>query len=165
MGILSFRRPRQGIFTVSRLSFRCDLQRADGAVIPLGVLSEMMVDGCHIFGMGIRKRVSEDELVLTPASWHEDLEHPEFFDKEFEAAWDTTRVEGGSLDYLAKKHFASLHVLPPQVIDVPDWVQKSTNDDLLEDALSAVLAQLRHGAMEFLHQPTWYDFKQLPEAA
>jgi hypothetical protein len=104
-----------GRLSLSRISYFCDLQRASGRQIPLGVIAEITVGNIRTLGLIGRTRLHPHELTSIGALIRDRLHNPfEFMKEEFDWAW-TNSEAGTSLQTLAARHNESYFISPPDV--------------------------------------------------
>ncbi len=107
-----------GRLTLSRIAYHCDLQSANGSVIPLGTIAEMTLGPIRALGLIARTYLSEDEIARIGALVRHRLATPfDFLEEDFDWAWSNTEA-GHALAALAEKHSASLCFSPPASKDI-----------------------------------------------
>jgi hypothetical protein len=131
---------RTGSFNRSRIIFRTNMITGNTPEIRLGLLSELVIGPCRVFGMSIRKELTPREVSWLPDSWRDDLAQPPgFLDDQFEEAWRST-IPGQAITFLSERHYGSLFVATPDNISMPSL--DVTDAELPDAALDAVLGLL-----------------------
>jgi hypothetical protein len=100
-------------FKVARIVYFTDQSVAGAPIIPLGSFGEVMLPHVHGLALKARSALTEEELQsISPLSrWR--IENPfKFLRAEFDLAWERSRY-GRALEFLTRKHSASLSVLAP----------------------------------------------------
>jgi hypothetical protein len=129
--------------------------------IRIGLLSELIVGSCRIFGMSIRRELTPREVSWLPDSWRDDLAHPpRFFDNQFEEAWRSA-IPGHAISFLAERHWGSLFVATPESLPLPSFDVEDTA--LSEAALDTVVKFLVREQDKFLPPPTYLEYEKAPE--
>lgn len=107
--------------TVSSIRFFCDLTRADGLVIPLGAISEVVIGGMRGLGMIARTEISRDETAhlgeLARRQLCQDTTPFDYLSELFDEAWENAQP-GRALAYLSERHCHSLHFSVPEEKDI-----------------------------------------------
>ena len=155
---------RSGEFELSHMLYRCDLQHVNGEEIRLGVLAELAIADCHVFGMMVRTALSGDEVLKLPGGWSKTLLYPVvYFDEVFEDAWVNGET-GGAIAYLSDQYRASLLVKPPTKTEIPKDLFEADEGELLAEARYAVMEKLEEQANYFLHNSATQKFRYMPHA-
>ncbi len=118
-----------GRLSLSRITYHCDLQRADGLVIPLGVMAELAVGSGRALGLIARKTLTQTELSAIRRMVRDKLATPfEFLKPDFEWAWkkiEEEKIEAGRvLSLLATRYSDSIFFAAPaeeRVRTTPDF--------------------------------------------
>jgi hypothetical protein len=107
-----------GRLSLSRITYHCDLQRASGQHIPLGVIAEMKLGPVRVLGLIARTGLTGDETSQIARLLREHLARPfEYLKAEFDWAW--SNVSGGeSLAALSNRHAEALFFAPPAYTSV-----------------------------------------------
>jgi hypothetical protein len=103
-----------GGLALARVIYLCDLQRASGKQIPLGVIAEITVGSLRGLGLIGRTELHEDELDSVGNLMRDQLRAPfDFLKTQFDWAWANTAA-GAALGTLATRHSESLLFTPPK---------------------------------------------------
>jgi hypothetical protein len=107
-----------GRLSLSRITYHCDLQRADGPVIPLGVMAEFSVGHARVLGLIARTTLDQKELAIVGRMVREKLAVPfDFLKSDFDWACKEIEAEkleaGRALKLLAARYTDSLFFAPP----------------------------------------------------
>jgi hypothetical protein len=107
-----------GRLSLSRITYHCDLQRANGLIVPLGVIAELSIPPVRVLGLIARKTLSQDELASIARMVREKLVAPfEFLKPDFDWAWQKIEEEkiepGRVLNLLASRYTDSIFFAPP----------------------------------------------------
>ncbi len=130
-------------FKVARIVYFTDLTSAGARVIPLGSFGEVMLPHVHALALKARTALTAEELALISPLLRYRLESPfKFLRAEFDLAWKTGDY-GRALEFLTKKHSASLSILAPtDVTDYRHWLLQRllpARDDAVEGKLSSAI--------------------------
>ena len=118
-----------GRLSLSRITYHCNLQRAGGLVIPLGVMAELAVGSGRAFGLIARKTLAPGELSAVARMVRDKLAAPfEFLKPDFDWAWKKIEEEkiepGQALGLLANRYSDSIFFAAPteeRVRTVPEF--------------------------------------------
>lgn len=124
-----------GHLSLSRITYHCDLQRATGLVIPLGVIAELAVGPVRTLGLIALKTLEEKDLAPVGRMVRNKLSSPfEFLKPDFDWAWDkieTEKIEAGRvLNLLAARYTNSIFFSAP-------------NEQRVRTTAGSALAQMR----------------------
>jgi hypothetical protein len=108
------------VLRVSNIMFHVDISKASGAVIPVGVMAEILLPRLYGLGMIARVGLGSGELADVSELPKQLVAKPfDYLAQEFKEAW-TKSAPGGALDYVAMKHeYSALHFDVPQRLEVP----------------------------------------------
>lgn len=102
-----------GRLSLSRITYRCDLQQDSGHPIPLGVIAEMTIGRVRALGLIARVDLSREEAGAIGRLIRPKLSKPfDFLLEEFKWAFSETRP-GEALSRLADRFSESLQFDPP----------------------------------------------------
>lgn len=129
-----------GRLSLSRITYNCDLQRASGLVLPLGVIAEMTLDTTRGLALIARTRLEPDQIQSVGRLLREQMAAPfDFLKREFDWAW-ANAAHGQAVATLARKHSESLFVASPLVHDLR---RAFTSKSELVDAVKREFCEVR----------------------
>jgi hypothetical protein len=100
------------------ITYRCDLGRTDGQVIPLGILAELTVQGVYGLGLCARSKISAEEAALIGQLMRSELKSPyAHLLSVFRSVFDSERSRD-AFSRLPTEHSHSLCFKPRLTIDV-----------------------------------------------
>jgi hypothetical protein len=104
----------------SNIEFFCDLAKANGRVIPIGIMAEIVVPGIYGLGLIARTELAGEELDSVTALAKPLAQRPfDYLGDQFEGVWGKS-VPGTALDILATRHaYSAFHFGSPQPLRVP----------------------------------------------
>jgi hypothetical protein len=123
------------------ITYRCDMGRTDGRVIPLGVLAELTVQGVYGLGLVARSKISAEEAELIGQLMRSELKAPyahllSVFKSVYDDEWSRD-----AFSRLPTEHSYSLYFKERPAIDVDVPRSVRGNDDArrlwVKDELSA----------------------------
>jgi hypothetical protein len=135
---------RTGSLTVSTIQFYSELGKADGRVIPMGVMAEIALPTLRGLGMVARTELEPEELSLLGYLGERLIRRPfDYLSEQFDNAWGNSGP-GTALDYLASRHLYSLHFSVPAILDIPRQLLSSeaagaTLKSAVRDTLGSLL--------------------------
>jgi hypothetical protein len=144
--------------SISRIVYYTDLQRADVAAIPLGVMAEITGGGCRGLGLIARTHLLQSESELVGRLIRERLSCP-FNYLEIEFNWALENTESGTaMKALASRHSESFFFSPPVTTS---W-RKALAEDGLEQHLVSQLCKERDREFYVLLAETPTDLGRHP---
>jgi hypothetical protein len=107
-----------GHLSLSRIIYRCDLQRDSGLIIPLGAMAELSFGPVRVLGLIARKNLDRQDLSQVGRMLRDKLAAPfEFLKSDFDWAWqkiEFERIEAGRvLSLLSSRYSESVFFTPP----------------------------------------------------
>jgi hypothetical protein len=127
-----------GTLKVSAIRFYCSPSRADGIVVQLGAIAEILVPKLRGLGLIARAALTPFEMKAIGELGRRLLTSPfDALSKEFDAAWMTAEP----IEFLRSKHSHSFRVEPPIIHEVPRrlFVEGQTVRSLVRVFLSECL--------------------------
>jgi hypothetical protein len=123
------------------ITYKCDLSRTDGRVIPLGVLAELTVQGVYGLGLVARSKISAEEARLIGELMRSELKSPyAHLLSVFKSVFDDARSRD-AFSRLPTEHSYSLCFKARPLVDVEVPRSVRGNDDArrlwMKDELSA----------------------------
>lgn len=108
-----------GTLSFATIQFFCELGKANGRVIPLGVMAELSLPRLRGLGMIARTELDGDELEAVGYLGRGIIARPfQYLAQQFEKAW-VEASPGKALEYLAARHPHSLHFSVPDPQEIP----------------------------------------------
>ena len=110
-----------GSLNVSTIAFYSEIGKADGHVIPVGVMAEIALPDARLRGLGLiaRTELLPEELSAVGYLGERLIPKPfEYLTEQFNAAWANS-APGKALEYLASKHLYSLHFSVSVPLPIP----------------------------------------------
>ncbi len=142
---------QSGRLTLSRITFHCDLQKASGLKVPLGVIAEISMGNIRSLGLIARTELKPNESNGIGILLKQHLANPfNYLRTEFEWAWGNS-APGDALAKLSDRHSTSLFFAPAAVTTL----RKACSPTELLDFVRRELRERRDSEFDLLLAESW----------